>query len=348
MLKLFKPFVSWRAVWAAIRVLRSGQLAEGPEVKKFEEEFAAYHGLDRCLAVNSGTSALELAAHLLDLKPYDEVIVPVLTCAATATPFARRGCRIVLADIDSDLNVSVDDVSRRITPRTKALVFVRFGGNDRGLTEMRALADRHGIPLIDDAAQAIGARNLGVADFAAVSLQATKTVTSVDGGFLICRSDAHHERAKRLRWFGFDREVKQRLGDAQLEEAGFKFHMNDLAAAIGRANLRCLPKLLAHREKLAAVYRAAGLFAHPWLAGSFTGDYAGLKARAGAAGIEIGQHHYPLDGYHAFDYLLSENATKENVIERPIMRALEGRYYFVPYGHHVSVRQAKRIAKALR
>lgn len=324
MLKLFRPYVSWRSVWNVLRVLFSGQLAEGPEVKKFEAEFAKYHGLPRALAVNSGTSALELAAHLLDLKPDDEVIIPVLTCAASVVPFARR-CKVVFADIADDLNVDVEDVARKITEKTKAVVFVSFGGSNARLPEIAQTCIARGIKLVHDAAQVAEVPTY-YADFTCVSLQATKILTSGDGGMLVCLDPFDHERAKKLRWFGLERGD---ISKQTIAEAGYKFHMNDIAAAIGRGNLQALQKLTAHREKLAKIYREAGLFAHQWLAG-----YIGERVRG--CDFEQGQHHYRLDKVFGVKS------------KCPNMDRLEGRYWFVPYGHHVSVRQAKRIANALK
>lgn len=336
MLKLFKPYVSWRSVWNVLRVLFSGQLAEGPEVKKFEAEFAKYHGLDRCLAVNSGTSALELAAHLLDLKPDDEVICPVFTCAATVVPFLRR-CKVVLADVDAYggfcANVSPRTVLEKVTPETKAVVFVSFGGDDTGLWELEALCRERGIKLVHDAAQCVRVR--GEADYTCVSLQATKTVTAGDGGFLICRDIKDHERAKKLRWFGLTRGVP--LDHQDLEEPGYKYHMNDIAAAIGRGNLRALPKLLAHRKKLRHVLAPLG-FATPWLVGVLRDPDEVADIQDRALPFEVGTHHVRLDRYSC---LAGQGPF-------PHMDWLEGRYLFVPYGHHVSVRQAKRIASALK
>lgn len=328
--------MSWRAIWAAVRVLRSGQLAEGPEVKAFEEEFAAYHALPRCLAVNSGTSALELAAHLLDLKPDDEVIVPVFSCAATVVPFARR-CKVVMADITANgslmANLDSRELPKLLTPKTRAVVFVSFGGDTTGLRQAKEFCDANGLKLVHDGAQAIGSELLGLADYTAVSLQAIKTVTSVDGGFIVCADPADHERAKKLRWFGLERGVP--LEGQRIAEAGYKYHMNDLTAAIGRANLRYLPQLAKHRRKLA---RILGVCSTRWLAGHWSNRRAELTEEAVRNGIEIGQHHYRLDRHPAFG--------KQG--QFPFMDRQEDTYYFVPYGHHVSVRQAKRIAKLLK
>jgi dTDP-4-amino-4,6-dideoxygalactose transaminase len=257
MIKLFTPFVSEHAIQNAEQVLRSGFLAEGNEVKQFEHEFSNKFQVQNVVALNSGTSALELAYELAGIGEGDEVITPVLTCTATNLPLVRRKARIVFADIDYDLNINVEDVKRKITSRTKAIVFVHFGGNNRGLAELLEI----GLPIIEDAAQAIGSDYWGHGDFTAVSFQAIKTLTTGDGGALICKRTEDYDKARRLRWFGYDREAKQRLGDADLIEAGYKYHMNDISASIGRGNLAHIDEVLEHKKRLAEVYRSHGLFA---------------------------------------------------------------------------------------
>jgi len=332
-LKLFKPYMSPESGEIVQRVLYSGQLAEGEEVKQFEHEFSQATGLNNVVALNSGTSALELAYELAGITTDDEVIVPVLTCTATNLPLVRRGAKIVFADISSDLNIDIEDVKSKITKNTKAIVFVHFGGNSRGLDEICELANSRGIQVIEDAAQAVGSGHFGVASFTCISFQAIKTITTGDGGAIICRDDNDYAKAKRLRWFGYDRERKQLVGDTDLVEAGYKYHMNNISAAIGRGNLLHLDELVAHRKALAEVYRSYGLFAHAWLAGGFTDDYSALHAKLEAEGYEIGQHHYRNDKYTIFGGRKSF----------PMMDALEGKYYFVPYHHGVTLEDAHRI-----
>ena len=136
MARLFKPYISWRARWYALRVLMGTQIAEGEWVKQFEHEFNQRFGFHHSLALNSGTSALELAYELAGIRAGDHVVTPVLTCTATNIPLVRRGAQIVFADIDYDLNINIEDVKRKITKKTKAIVFVHFGGNNRGLKEL--------------------------------------------------------------------------------------------------------------------------------------------------------------------------------------------------------------------
>lgn len=337
-IKLFKPFVSWRAVLNTVRVLRSGQLAEGPQVKSFEKEFGEKFGLENVVALNSGTSALELAYELAGIGEGDEVITPVLTCTATNIPLVRRKAKIIFADIDKDLNMDVNDVKSKITNKTKAIIFVHFGGNNRGLKELLDLAKEKNILLIEDAAQAVGSDYWGKADFACVSLQAIKTLTSGDGGFLICKKDGDYRKAKRLRWFGYDREEKQKLGDTDLVEAGYKYHMNDIAAAIGKGNLKVIDKLINHRKKLSEIFAQYGLEPHIWMTVGYTKNYEATKKLYADNGIEIGQHHYRNDKYSLF-------GGRQKLAH---MDALENFYFFVPMHNSVTISQAHKIGNIYR
>ena len=335
MLKLFNPYVSREAIENVTRVLQSSQLAEGPEVKAFEKEFAEKFNLENVVALNSGSSALELAYELAGIGEGDEVITPVLTCTATNIPLVRRKAKIIFADIRTDLNIDIDDVKEKITPNTKAIVFVHFGGNNRGLRELLDLCQDKSITLIEDAAQAVGSDFWGKADFTCVSLQAIKTLTAGDGGFLITKSKEAYEKAKKLRWFGYDREAKQAKGNIDLDLAGYKYHMNDITAAIGRGNLAVVDMLIDSRKTLSGIYKSYGLFCHVWLAGGFTNDYEGLKRALAHAGYEIGQHHYRNDRYTLFGGH-QKLATMDRV---------EDKYFFVPLHMGVSIDDAIEIGR---
>lgn len=336
MIKLFKPYVSYRAIYYVVRTLLGTQLAEGKMVKQFEKEFGEKFGKKHVVAVNSGTSALELAYDLAGIKKGDEVITPVLTCTATNLPLVRRGAKIVFADTDYDLNISIEDVKRKITKKTKAIVFVHFGGNNRGLKELKKIAKERGIYLIEDAAQAVGSDYWGVADFTCVSLQAIKILTSGDGGILICRSKRDEETAKRVRWFGIDREKKQAGIDVDVKEAGYKYHMSDITASIGLGNLRSIDKVIAHRKELIKIYQSNGLQSNIWLTRGDTNDYNATKELFKKKGVEIGQHHYRNDKYTVF---------KKYKNKCPVMDEIEGNYFFVPHHYGVSKRMAHKIGK---
>ena len=336
--KLFKPFISKEAITNVVRILSQDQLAEGEEVKLFEQELETMLG-KKCLTVNSGTSALELAYELAGINEGDEVIVPVLTCTATNLPLLHRKAKIVFADITKDLNIDIEDVKRKITDKTKAIVFVHFGGNNRGLRELVELCGERHITLIEDAAQAMGSEYWGQADYACVSLQAIKTITSGDGGLLITKTKEDYEKAKRLRWFGIDRDAKQRGENPDVTEAGYKYHMNNISASIGRGNLLYLDYLMKHINDLGKIYRSYGLFSHTWLAGGFTDDYNGLKKFMESRGVEIGQHHYKNSLYTVF---------KNYPAICPTMDSIEHNYYFVPFHHSVSLLQAHEIGSMIK
>lgn len=331
MIKLFKVFISQTARENVQRVLNSDEITQGKEVELFEEELQKKLG-KKCLTVNSGTSALELAYELAGIKDGDEVITPVLTCTATNLPLVRRKAKIIFADIDYDLNINIEDVIKKITPKTKAIVFVHFGGNNRGLADLVAICRKRNITLIEDAAQAIGSNYWGQGDFTAVSLQAIKTITAGDGGLLICKNKANYEKAKRLRWFGIDRDDRSR----DITEAGFKYHMNNISATIGRGNLIYLDKLVSHVKALGEIYKSYGLFSHVWLAGGLTKDYEGLRKYMESKGVEIGQHHYKNSKYAVF---------KDYPAVCPIMDSIEHNYYFVPLHYGVSLEVAHKIGK---
>lgn len=333
MIKLFKPFVSWRARWYVLKVLMGTQLAEGPVVKQFEHEFARKFNKKNVCAVNSGTSALELAVELAGINQGDEVLTPVLTCTATNLPLLHRKARIVFVDTDVDLNINVQDLESKITPKTKAVVFVHFGGNNRGLDTVVALCKKHKIKLIEDAAQAIGSKNWGKGDFTCVSLQAIKVLTSGDGGALICKKDSDHAKAKRLRWFGYDRDLKHKKGDTDIKEAGYKYHMNDISAAIGLGNLRSIDAVLQHLDVIRSIYKSYGITAHTWLAHGELLPYKETKEFFQRRGVECGQHHYRNDKYSVFP--------RGNKL--PVMDRIQKNYYFLPFNHSISIKQAHYI-----
>lgn len=336
-IKLFKPFVSKKAISNVVEVLNGTQLAEGPRVKEFEQKFGEKFGLKHVAALNSGTAALELAYEIAGINEGDEVITPVLTCTATNIPLIHRKAKIIFADIDKDLNINIADVKRKITPKTKAIVFVHFGGNNRGLKELLKICKERKIILIEDAAQAVGSDFWGKADFTCVSLQAIKTLTSGDGGFLICKNKEDDQKTRRLRWFGYDREEKQRLGDTDLREAGYKYHMNDISAAIGLGNLSVVDKLINHRKKLMAVYKDAGFVTGIWMT-AVLANYAFYKEKLAEQGYEAGQHHYRNDKYSLFG----------GRQKFEVMDAIEDDYFFIPMHHDVTVSDAKKIIKIIK
>ena len=245
--------------------LTSRWWGQGPKVDKFEKEFGKRFGHKYPVFVNSGTAALHLAYALAGIGPGDEVIVPVLTCTATCHPILLLGAKPVFADIRTDtLTIDPEDVERKITKKTKAIVVVHFGGLVADVQKFRRLSRKFDIPIIEDAAQALGAPKIGYGNFTCFSFQAIKHLTTGDGGMLVVKKASDYSRAKRLRWFDIDREAKKnrkwqawdRRGITFDQEVpGYKYHANDIAAAIGLAGLKTVSKSLDHHRKLAAEYR---------------------------------------------------------------------------------------------
>lgn len=239
-------------------------IGQGPKVEEFEKKFGEKFKYQYCLGVNSGTAALDLAYHLIGIGKGDEVITPCLTCTATNIPLVRHGAKIVFADINENLVIDYDDVRKKATAKTKAIVVTTLGGlpvDKRIFT----LAQSLHIPVVIDAAQSLGvAEPRG--DYVCYSFQAIKHFTTGDGGMLVLRNKADFIRAKKLRWFGIDREVRRRnnwnwqvnhqmAGD--IEEPGYKYHMNDIAAALGLVGLQYSDEILNYRRSLCNYYAAS-------------------------------------------------------------------------------------------
>ena len=262
MIPLFYPQV-YREEWLeALSEVFSGRwIGQGPLVDRFEKEFGDKFGYGNCIAVNSGTSALELAYDLIGIREGSEVITTCFTCTATNIPLLRRKANIVFADINRDLLIDYYDVSKKISSKTKAIVVVTLGGLPID-NRLFILAKALGIPVVVDAAQSLGISE-SHGDYICYSFQAIKHFTCCDGGMLVVHNQDKYERAKKLRWFGIDREKKRRANwkcivnhqmAMDIEEAGYKYHMNDIAAAMGLVGLKHSDEILYHRYSLCRSY----------------------------------------------------------------------------------------------
>ncbi|WP_062070346.1 DegT/DnrJ/EryC1/StrS family aminotransferase [Demequina sediminicola] len=247
-----KPIVGDDEREAVDRVMRSGMIAQGPEVAAFEQEFAdALVGGRQCVAVSSGTAGLHLGLLAAGVGPGDEVIVPSFTFAATANSVALAGATPVFADIEPDFFcLDPASVEAAITPRTKAIMPVHLYGHPANMTALREIASKHGIALYEDAAQAHGASWNGepvgsFGDFGMFSLYPTKNMTSGEGGMVSCATDDIARMVKLLRNQGMERRYEN-------EVAGFNARMTDIHAAIGRVQLTKLPAWTEARQRNAA------------------------------------------------------------------------------------------------
>ncbi len=265
-IQLFAAHVSARSVELVTEVLSSGWVNEGEVVKQFEARLAGDLGVRNPVAVNSGTAALHLALAVAGVGSDDEVIVPAQTFVATGLAVIMQGAKPVFADIDPETGtICARSVEAKITPRTRAVIPVHWGGYPCDLDEINGIAERAGVVVVEDAAHALGATYRGqpigsLSRFTAFSFQSIKHLTTGDGGALCCLEDVDTEEARTRRWFGIDRSgggsspLSPRTSDIKL--LGYKYHMNNVAAAIGLGNLEDFPTRLARRRRLGALYRA--------------------------------------------------------------------------------------------
>ncbi len=359
---LFYPNIPAASIDLVTSVLQSRWIGQGPRVEQFErlfEERFAPQG--KALAVGSGTDALHLSYILADLKPGDEVAVPVFTCTATNIPFLYMGCTIRFVDVDPHtLNINIQHLKEVVNEKTKAIVCVHYGGLPCDMTEIQAIADQYQIPVIEDAAHALGAtykgKNIGeISDFTMFSFQAIKHITTGDGGMITMKNKDLAKKGARVRWFGIDRENKQRgIWENDITEVGYKYQMTDVAAAMGIAGLQTFDEVLAHRKKLLTTYEQ-GLEGIPgisfigkgyterehaaWLCTVMTENRVGLMNRLREHHIESAQVHYRNDRYSIFGGRRTD---------LPNMDAIEDHYLVLPLHPKLSIRQVNHICEVIK
>lgn len=235
-----KPVIGDAEIEAAVRVLRSGRVVQGPEVAAFEEEFSELVAGRHCVAVNSGTSALQLTLMALGIGPGDEVVVPAFTFAATANAVRLVGAEPVFADIEpGSFNLDPDAVSAAVTARTAAIMPVHLYGHPAAMDRLMPIAQRHGLAVVEDACQAHGAALGGqpvgaFGDAGTFSFYPTKNMHALEGGMISTADPAFARTLRLLRNQG----MEQRYAN---EIVGANMRMTDVAAAIGRVQLRQLP-----------------------------------------------------------------------------------------------------------
>jgi perosamine synthetase len=348
---LVQPVLGEDEISAVVRVLRSGQLAQGPEVAAFEAEFAALLGVRHAVAVNSGTAAVHCALAALEIGEDDEVVTTPFTFAATATPILMQRARVRFVDIDPrTFNADVAQLARAVTPRTKAVLGVDLFGLPFDREGSQTLRSR-GVAVVEDACQAIGAARDGVpagagCDAAAFSFYATKNLTTGEGGMLATDDDSVAAAARRFRQHGQGERY-------EYLSLGYNYRLTDILAAIGRTQLARLPAVTAARRANAAFYDAelAGI---PGIATPFVpagvehayhqysilvdetrtangADRDGVRAALAAAGVGSGVYYpTPLHrnalfarDYAAGDFPVAE-ATARRILALPIHPALTG------------------------
>lgn len=360
---LFHPHISEKAREYVNDTLHTRWIGQGPKVDKFEKNFSEKFGNGNVsLSCGSGTDALHLSYLLANLKEGDEVITPLFTCTATNIPFLYMGVKIVFADVQpGTLNIDPNHVRKLINSKTKAIVCVHYGGLPCDMDELQAIANEWNIPIIEDAAHAVGAKYKGksigsISDFTMFSFQAIKHITTGDGGMVTFKDDGNLlERGKRLRWFGIDRSAKQKgIWENDIKDIGYKYQMNDISAAMGLAALEEFDQVLKLRKELFSKYESllvnipglnfigGGYLDREhaaWMCTVTVENRDALSKKLRENNIESAQVHYRNDRYSIF-------GGRKN--EFPNMDAIEEKYLVLPLHTKMNIGDVERICNVIK
>jgi dTDP-4-amino-4,6-dideoxygalactose transaminase len=329
-----RPSLTERERDAVMEVLDSGWLTTGPRTQAFAEAFAAFVGAPHAVPLNSATAGLHLALEALGVGPGDEVIVPTWTFTSTAEVVTYLGARPVLVDVDpATLNADPVAIRAAITERTRAVMAVHIAGLPMAIGPLVRELEARGIPVVEDAAHAFPSRIASEGDRLAgtigqvgvYSFYATKTITTGEGGMLVTADPAIADRARQMSLHGISRDAWKRYTAAgswyyEVEAAGFKYNMTDLAAALGTVQLTRADELLGARRSLARRYRAE------------------LAASDVADAVELPQD--APDGSHAWHLFIVRLRLERLTIERhEVIEALRERgigtsVHFIPLHQH--------------
>jgi len=364
---LFKVNVAADAAAHVKRVLDSGYIGQGQCVDAFEDDLAMYLGHPAPITLNSATSGLTLALRLVcGMGESGEVLTPPITCTATNFPILALGQRIRWVDTDPrDGNMDLNDLRRKISSDTKAIMLVHWGGYPNDLDTVQEIQEEcrekfgHRPAVIEDAAHAFGSEynhlKLGShGNYCVYSFQAIKHVTCGDGGALLCPQADATDRARLLRWYGIDRTRSDDFRcAADIVEWGYKFHMNDINAAIGRANLPLIEETLRRNRENAAYYRTAlqdvpGLTllqedpkrkSAYWLFTFRAQNRDGLQQKLQEAGIICGRVHERNDRYTCTQPFRDPDLPGTDIMHREML--------CIPVGWWVTNEDRERIVNTI-
>ena len=385
---LFKVFMSPDAKHVVADVLDSGFIGQGPVVDKFERNLTDYFMYDQLVTLNSGTAGLHLALHLLKkpqinrkvyhgvasadinwpgLQDGDEVLATALTCTASNWPILANNLRIKWVDIDpTTLNMDLDDLERKISPKTKAIMLVHWGGYPNDLDRIKQIQEKalrlYGFKpaVIEDCAHSFGSKYKGKhlvthGNMAMYSLQAIKHITSIDGGILMLPHTELYDRAKLLRWYGIDRESNRKdfRCEADIPEWGFKFHMNDVCAAVGNENLKHANSIISKHQSNAKYYdtelvnvnglttltRHNGHESAFWIYSMLVDDRDGFMRRMKECGIVVSQVHERNDKH---------TCVREYISALPELDRTIGKVVSIPIGWWVTDEDREYIVDCIK
>lgn len=371
---LFKVHVETEGALAQIRqVFESGFINEGTQVTQLTKDLSARLGAENLILMNSCTSALSLALKLSGVGPGHDVITTPMTCVATNTPIIAAGAHLMWADVDPNHGmVTPETVEAALTEDTKAVMVVAWAGSPPDLEGIRRVCNENGVSMILDAAHAFDAQYKGEpihrwSDFTCYSFQAIKHFTTGDGGALVSNNDTAFRRSKALKWFGLDRDRakddkgnwKGQQWDVDILEAGFKYNMNNVSAAIGLSQLPHVDKIIGSHRRNAAIYDSlfSGFSAvrpNPQVTGAGSSHWVyamqvdpnvcrisrdDLLKALNAEGIMAGVVHVPNDDYACFSMYRAD---------LPGVRRFSANQFSLPCGWWLSEEDVQHIAQRVK
>jgi dTDP-4-amino-4,6-dideoxygalactose transaminase len=353
-IQLFKVFMSENAAPEVAKVLNSGYIGQGEKVEQFESKLQDFFMKDYIVTLNSGTSGLHLALDLLKkssgkwpgLEDGDEVLATSLTCTASNFPILANNLNIKWVDVDpTTLNMDLDDLSRKISPKTKAIMLVHWGGYPNDLDRIKEIQnkcfDLYGFKpaVIEDGAHSFGSKYKGKhignhGNMTMYSLQAIKHITAIDGGLLLLPHQELYDRAKLLRWYGIDRNSNRKdfRCEADIQEWGFKFHMNDVCATVGMENLKHADEIVSRHQSNAKFYdehlqnipglttltRHEGHESAFWIYSMLVEDRDGFYKHMKDCGIVVSQVHERNDKHTCVEDYKSSLPTLDKIIGKVV------------------------------
>jgi len=267
MIPVFKPKMNKKDIFPELeKIFDSGWIGLGPKTKEFEEKFADYIGVKYAVGVNSATAALHLANYVLGIKEGNEVIVPSITFVSSALAPLYCGATPIFADIEEDtMCISPDDIEKKITENTKAIIPVHYGGHACRMDEIMNIAKKYNLWVIEDAAHGCGGKynnamlgSIGI--MGCFSFHAVKNLPTGDGGMITTNDEGLYKELKKIEWVGIDKgtwdrsEKKGYSWQYSVNRLGFKCHMNDIIAVIGLAQLKVLDEHNLTRRRYAKKY----------------------------------------------------------------------------------------------
>jgi perosamine synthetase len=358
---LFHPHIPNSTNYAIAEVLKTRWIGQGPKVEQFEDLFLKEFSISgSAIATGSGTDALHLSYLLSNLKEEDEVLAPVFTCTATNIPLLYLKANIKFVDVNPNtLNICIEDLKRKISEKTKAIVCVHYGGLPCDMTAIGELAKKFNIPVIEDAAHAVGAKYKNqfignISEYTMFSFQAIKHITTGDGGMLISKNQDQEAMAKRLRWFGIERKQKQ-LGiwDNDITEVGYKYTMTDISAAMGIEALKEFDQIISLRRSLYRRYvqnlkdfsgvKIVDDFSPDkqhacWLFTVLVERRSDLQQKLRNLKIESGQTHFRNDRYTVF----------KDSDDYPNMNLIDDNYLILPLHTKMNIEHVDFICEQIK